>query len=65
MKMNINLKRIMRNRIMDLKSGIEEQDEVIKSLIDYVYTLEEELNQAKHYINVLKGELSVFYNLHD
>lgn len=63
--MNLRLKHIMRDRIMELKDGIKEQDEVIKSLIDYVYTLEEELNQARYFINNLKGELAVFYNLHD
>ena len=45
-----------------LEETIEEQEEIIESLRDYVYVLEDELDQAKYFIDKLKGELSVLYN---
>jgi hypothetical protein len=47
----------------EFKLLLKEQDIVIEELTDYIYLLEGDLDKAKYYINVLKGELSVLYNM--
>jgi chromosome segregation ATPase len=45
-----------------IEEELDAQEEAIQSLRDYIYVLEDELAQAKYYINNLKGELSILYN---
>ncbi len=46
----------------ELRKSIEQQDYIIETLKDYIYTLESDLEFAKHNISLLKGELSVLHN---